>query len=89
MSQHFLGGGGNGLLPGGGSWTAMVPPPGRLALPTAAGGGGRATVGTAGGADITLVVEKLEGDCLRCKVRGGDELYARENCTHGKNSVRN
>ena len=68
---HFLGGaGGNGLLPGGGSWTAMVPPPGRpaaLSLPAAAAGG-RATVATAGAADLTLVVEKLEGDCLRCKV---------------------
>lgn len=62
---HFLGGEGNGLLPGGGSWTVMVPSPNSsrpraLSLPN--------LVGDAGEGDFTLVLEKLEGDCLRCKV---------------------
>ena len=63
---HFLGGEGSGLLPGGGSWTVMVP--------SLDSGGVRSAdamprlVGDASEGDFTLVLEKLEGDCLRCKV---------------------
>ena len=63
---HFLGGEGRGLLPGGGSWTVMVPSPAgevEQSLDTTP-----RLVPDAGKGDFTLVLEKLEGDCLRCKV---------------------
>ena len=79
---HFLSGGGNGLLPGGGSWTAMVPGGGGSRISSSSSssrqrdqnrqlssGQQRRIVGEAiAGLDLTLVVEKLEGACLRCKV---------------------
>jgi len=52
-----------GMLPGGGSYTALVPP----ASSAAGRAAGPATVKSAGPGDFTLVVETLEGDCLRCK----------------------
>ena len=63
---HFLGGEGSGLLPGGGSWTVMVPSPNasRTNSPKVQSLGAR-LVGDAGAGDFTLVLEKLEGDCLR------------------------
>eukprot|EP00656_Telonema_subtile_P023201 TRINITY_DN2455_c0_g4_i1.p1 TRINITY_DN2455_c0_g4~~TRINITY_DN2455_c0_g4_i1.p1 ORF type:complete len:1051 (-),score=162.84 TRINITY_DN2455_c0_g4_i1:218-3370(-) len=61
---QYLTGTGSGMLPGGGSWTAMVPPSSTRAPRS----GGRSTVSGAGAADFSLVLEKLEGDCLRCKV---------------------
>jgi len=66
---HYLAGEGYGLLPGGGSWTAMVPPqvktsakePQRVAF-------GSRGVAEARSGDLTLIIEKLEGACLRCRV---------------------
>lgn len=64
---HYLGGEGTGLLPGGGSWTAMVPPPADQLRQATVADYPR-SVATAAAGDLTLVIEKLEGDCLRCKV---------------------
>ena len=66
----YLGGaGGSGMLPKGGSWTAMVPP---LPTPKASrrlsakgGAAGATTVASAGASEVSLVIEKLEGACLR------------------------
>ena len=68
---RYLGGEGVGLLPGGGSWTAMVPDP--AAVGTATGATALSALGTrtvrgAARGDFTLVLEKLEGACLRCAV---------------------
>lgn len=63
---RYLAGQGNGLLPGGGSWTTMIPPAGR-----ARHSGMRSPIldsASAASGDFTLVIEKLEGACLRCKV---------------------
>eukprot|EP00047_Mylnosiga_fluctuans_P024630 m.165727 g.165727 ORF g.165727 m.165727 type:complete len:861 (+) comp9895_c0_seq4:1721-4303(+) len=60
----YLGGSGSGLLPQGGSWVAYVPP----ATRTAWAGEGRPRVEEAGAGDFSLVIEKLDKDCLRCHV---------------------
>lgn len=59
----YVGGQGSGLLPGGGSWVAYIPPPGR-----AVSAGPRPSLAQAAATDFSLVVEKLEGACLRCSV---------------------
>ena len=64
---RYLGGEGSGLLPGGGSYTAMVPASDRNAL-TVGTSSGRRRVREAQASDFSLVIEKLEGACLRCKV---------------------
>lgn len=70
----YLGGSGTGLLPGGGSYTGMVPPTKRSDSTTprsrtrGVGAARPRTVTSAGLGDLTLVIEKLEGDCLRCRV---------------------
>jgi hypothetical protein len=64
---HFLDGDGAGLLPNGGSWTAMVPPAAGKSG-RAAEENGRRTVDRATADDVSLVIEKLEGACLRCSV---------------------
>ena len=65
---HFLAGEGTGLLPGGGSWAVLVPPPAKGKGAALLGGATQRTVSAAGQGDFTLVLEKLEGACLRCKV---------------------
>jgi hypothetical protein len=66
----FLGGEGSGLLHGGGSYTAMVPPPGRECHTSQQlRWTQRRTVSEAcAESDITIVLEKLEGAALRCRV---------------------
>ena len=54
----YVAGEGRGMLPGGGSYVASVSPP--------AGGGSGSGNAAAGVGDLTIVVEKLEGRCLRC-----------------------
>ena len=53
---------GSGYLTGGGSYVTLVPP---TTSPSSTLG--KNTVAEAGGGDFTIVIEKLEGDCLRCK----------------------
>ena len=68
---NYLGGEGTGLLHHGGSYTAMVPAPGRdcSSSPSSAAGAGRRAVPEAcSDADLTIVLEKLEGAALRCRV---------------------
>jgi hypothetical protein len=67
MWYALLAGAGSGLLPGGGSWTVLVPSPNSGSTVVSHGTVPR-LVGEAGEGDFTLVLEKLEGDCLRCKV---------------------
>lgn len=64
----YVGGEGSGLLPGGGSYTAMVPPTSKNSSASQAVVNGPRTVAQATSTDITLVIEKLEGACLRCQV---------------------
>ena len=56
-------GSGSGYLPQGGSYITLIPPPSK----TSSNSLGKNTVSTAGAGDFSLVIEKLEGDCLRCK----------------------
>ena len=73
---RYLAGTGSGLLPSGGSWSAMVPPKkegeneNKSEHASSTPYGARATVRAASldAGDFMLVVEKLEGACLRCKV---------------------
>ena len=75
---RYLGGEGTGLLQKGGSWTAMAPPSGRSCPPSspftaaAARPSSRRAVPEAcsegAGQDLTIVIEKLEGAALRCRV---------------------
>ena len=65
---YYVGGEGSGLLPGGGSYTAMVPSAAKSSNSSQTAASGRRTVVQASGTDITLIIEKLEGACLRCQV---------------------
>ena len=72
---RYLAGSGTGLLSQGGSYTAMVPPPttrrqGRKTKDSKSKERSARTVGEASvsNGDFTLVVEKLEGACLRRSV---------------------
>ena len=75
---HYLAGpGGSGLLAGGGSWTAMIPPAAgtvdattmtTVVQSTLTMGNDGAVAAAAAAGDFTLVVEKLDGSCLRCSV---------------------
>eukprot|EP00117_Sycon_ciliatum_P003339 scpid27803/ scgid8175/ Galactocerebrosidase; Galactocerebroside beta-galactosidase; Galactosylceramidase; Galactosylceramide beta-galactosidase len=53
---------GAGYLAGGGSFITLVPPTSDPSSTL-----GKNTVAIAGGGDFSLIIEKLEGDCLRCK----------------------
>jgi len=62
-------GNGSGLLPNGGSWTTMVPPNEAQAIRVPQHlRNGRRTVAEAKSGDFSLIIEKLEGRCLRCSV---------------------
>ncbi len=52
------------MLPAGGSWVTYVPPASRSVWLRQ----GRPLVSQAGPGDFSLVIEKLDGDCLRCHV---------------------
>ena len=70
---RFLEGSGRGMLHHGGSWAAYIPPPSTVlssAFPQS--GGRRRSVFDASEGDFSIVIEKLNGDCLRCQV-----------CSHG------
>ena len=63
---YLAAGNNSGLLPAGGSWTAMVSPPGTApSFPSSLSTSANATNDTV---QFSLMLEKLEGDCLRCKV---------------------
>ena len=56
-----------GLLRGGGSWNAIVPPESRR-QPITTRATRRTVTDAVHGSDVTIVIEKLEGACLRCRV---------------------
>ena len=73
---RFLEDSGRGMLRHGGSWAAYVPPP-SPALSSAPPRAGRGrSVFDASDGDFSIVIEKLNGDCLRCQVCSHDTSVA-------------